>query len=100
MSTISKISRSIDFPSRRPRIAVRARSLTLWGFRPVEIGLRRYQRQENRVGDGGYGRFSAGESDAGTADLVISAPVITALRIWPNRSVSVLGVCGIKIVLL
>src|SRR6202035_1416371 len=43
---------------------------------------------------------SLGDSEEGTARLVISAPVITALRIWPNRSVNVFGVCGIKMVLL
>ena len=35
-----------------------------------------------------------------SACLVISVPVMMALRIWLNKSVIVLGVCGIKIVLL
>ena len=34
-----------------------------------------------------------------SAGLVISFPVMMALRIWLNRSVMVLGVCGIKTVL-
>src|SRR5271167_5156687 len=42
---------------------------------------------------------SLGVNEEGTSCLVISVPVITALRIWPKRSVSVFGVCGINTVL-
>src|SRR5271165_5698538 len=44
----------------------------------------------------GYFLGPLGLKVSGTVCLVISAPVITALRIWPNRSVSVFGVWGIK----